>query len=108
MDAVPGTPTTLWFTPQYTTEEMRKITNNEAFEYEIACDQMCGNAHYSMRGVIKVVTQEEFVLWRASQKAKYAELFPPQGAPAPSPATPAPDSTKRAANTPPAKAIVKN
>src|SRR5688572_29348604 len=37
MDAVPGTPTTLWFTPRYTTEEMRQITGNAAFEYEIAC-----------------------------------------------------------------------
>ncbi len=26
MDAVPGTPTTMHFTPKYTTEEMRKIT----------------------------------------------------------------------------------
>ncbi len=106
MDAVPGIPTTLWFTPQYTTEEMRKITNNEAFEYEIACDQMCGNSHYSMRGVIKVVEQDEFVLWRAQQKAKYAELFPAEGGATPG-AAPA-DSTKTTATTTPAKAIVKN
>ena len=71
MDAVPGTPTTLWFTPLYTTEEMKKITGNPEFEYEIACDQMCGNGHYSMKGIIKVVTQADFVLWRAQQKAAY-------------------------------------
>jgi cytochrome c oxidase subunit II len=106
MDAVPGIPTTLWFTPQYTTEEMRKITKNESFEYEIACDQMCGNSHYSMRGVIKVVEQDEFILWRAQQKAKYAELFPAEGGATPG-AAPA-DSTKSAAATTPAKAIVKN
>ncbi|RZK47628.1 MAG: cytochrome c oxidase subunit II [Pedobacter sp.] len=106
MDAVPGIPTTLWFTPQYTTEEMRKITKNESFEYEIACDQMCGNSHYSMRGVIKVVEQDEFILWRAQQKAKYAELFPAEGGATPG-AAPA-DSTKSAATTTPAKAIVKN
>ncbi|MBL7696758.1 MAG: cytochrome c oxidase subunit II [Chitinophagaceae bacterium] len=76
MDAVPGTPTTMWFTPQYTTEEMRKITGNNNFEYEIACDQMCGNGHYSMRGVVKVVTQSEFILWRARQKARYLMVFP--------------------------------
>ena len=105
MDAVPGTPTTLWFTPQYTTEEMRKITKNEAFEYEIACDQMCGNSHYSMRGVIKVVEQDEFILWRATQKPKYAELFPPAGGGA---APAAVDSTKKAVVPTPVKAIVKN
>ena len=47
MDAVPGTPTTMYFTPKYTTDEMKKITGNKNFEYEIACDQMCGNGHYS-------------------------------------------------------------
>lgn len=108
MDAVPGIPTTLWFTPQYTTEEMRKITNNESFEYEIACDQMCGNAHYSMRGVIKVVTQDEYILWRASQKALHAQLFPPAGGAAPTPATPPLDSTKKVSITPAVKAVVKN
>lgn len=71
MDAVPGTPTTMWFTPKYTTDEMKKITNNPNFEYEIACDQMCGNGHYSMKGLIKVVTRDEFILWRAKQQASY-------------------------------------
>lgn len=71
MDAVPGTPTTMYFTPKYTTEQMKKITQNPDFEYEIACDQMCGNSHYSMKGVLKVVTRDEFILWRASQKPQY-------------------------------------
>jgi len=54
MDAVPGIPTTLWFTPKYTTAQMKKITGNKDFVYEISCDQMCGSGHYSMRGVIIV------------------------------------------------------
>jgi cytochrome c oxidase subunit 2 len=85
MDAVPGTPTTMWFTPQYTTEEMRKITDNPKFEYEISCDQMCGNSHYTMRGVIKVVTPEEFILWKAKMTPAYVQAFPP--APVAKPAT---------------------
>lgn len=76
MDAVPGTPTTMHFTPRYTTEEMREITGNPNFEYEIACDQMCGNGHYSMKGIVKVVTPAEFILWRAKQKPKYLQVFP--------------------------------
>ncbi|WP_127131542.1 cytochrome c oxidase subunit II [Pseudoflavitalea rhizosphaerae] len=95
MDAVPGTPTTLWFTPKYTTEEMRKITGNPKFEYEISCDQMCGNGHYSMKGLIKVVTKDEFILWKAKQKPAYAVAFPaPEAAPAP-----AADTTKAAVTT---------
>ncbi|HSZ87118.1 MAG TPA: cytochrome c oxidase subunit II [Puia sp.] len=76
MDAVPGTPTTMWLTPKYTTEEMKKMTNNPDFEYELSCDQMCGKGHYTMRAVIKVVTPDEFILWRAKQKSNYAQVFP--------------------------------
>ena len=36
MDAVPGTPTTLWFTPKYTTDEMKKKLGNPDFVYEIS------------------------------------------------------------------------
>lgn len=96
MDAVPGTPTTMWFTPQYTTDEMKKITGNPKFEYEISCDQMCGNGHYSMKGLIKVVTKEEFILWKAKQKPAYAVAFPkPEPAATPAaPAQPAADTAK--------------
>lgn len=95
MDAVPGTPTTMWFTPLYTTEEMKQKTNNPNFEYEISCDQMCGKGHYSMKGIIKVVSQSDFILWRARQKANYVQAFPEKDPSATAPA-PATDSTKSA------------
>ena len=76
MDAVPGIPTTMWFTPKYTTKEMKEMTNNPNFVYEISCDQMCGNGHYSMKGIIEVVDQEEFDLWMAKQKPQYLVNFP--------------------------------
>ncbi len=76
MDAVPGIPTTLWFTPKYTTKEMKEKTNNPAFVYEISCDQMCGNSHYSMKGIIEVVDQEEYDVWMAKQKPQYLVTFP--------------------------------
>lgn len=68
MDAVPGTPTTMWFTPKFTTKEMKVKTGNPDFVYEISCDQLCGKGHWSMRGVIVVETQEEFDAWLASKK----------------------------------------
>lgn len=71
MDAVPGIPTTLWFTPLYTTKEMRTKTGNPNFVYEIACDQMCGKGHFSMRGVIEVVTQKEYDEYMIKQRPEY-------------------------------------
>ena len=58
-------------------------TGNKDFVYEISCDQMCGNGHYSMKGIIKVVTKSEFILWRAQQKTAYSEIKPATETPAP-------------------------
>ncbi len=96
MDAVPGIPTTLWFTPKFTTREMKERTNNTNFEYEISCDQMCGNGHYSMRGIIKVVTKEEYDVWLASQKPSYFTAFPDKDPSPAAPATPAATATDSA------------
>lgn len=71
MDAVPGVPTSLWFTPTITTLKMKKITDNPDFVYELACDQLCGNGHYSMRATIIVETQAQFDKWVASQQPQY-------------------------------------
>ena len=67
MDAVPGMPTRFWFTPTKTTEEMRVETGNPEFEYEIACTEVCGRGHFSMRKVIQVVTPAEYQKWFAEQ-----------------------------------------
>lgn len=82
MDAVPGLPTTLWFTPTFTTAQMIKKTGDPDFVYELACDQLCGNGHYSMRAVIIVQTQQEFDKWEASQKPQY-QIAMESNAPAP-------------------------
>ena len=76
MDAVPGIPTTQWFTPKLTTAEMKKKTGNPDFPYEIACDQLCGANHFAMRGVIIVETMEEYKKWLAEQKPEYFTVFP--------------------------------
>jgi cytochrome c oxidase subunit 2 len=76
MDAVPGIPTTMWFTPKFTTAEMKEKTGNPNFAYEISCDQICGNGHYSMKGIVEVVTQAEYDMWMAKQKAQYLVAFP--------------------------------
>lgn len=56
-DTVPGRTTELSFTP------------NKVGEFEIACAELCGVGHWVMRGVVKVLPQEEFDAWLAAQGA---------------------------------------
>jgi len=86
MDAVPGIPTTLWFTPKWTTKEMQARLNKPEFEYEIVCDQLCGASHYAMRGIIEVVTQQEFDVEMAKLKPNYLAAHPEKDPAQPKPA----------------------
>jgi cytochrome c oxidase subunit II len=76
MDAVPGTPTTMWFTPTKTSKQMIEESGNPNFVYELSCDQMCGKGHTGMRGTIIVETQAEFDAWMASKKPQYLVANP--------------------------------
>jgi len=86
MDAVPGMPTYFIFTPTVTTDSMRRRLSAspdwqvadkqddtkkryETFDYELACAELCGKGHYSMRRVIKIVSQEEYEAWLDKQEA---------------------------------------
>jgi len=90
MDAIPGLPTYFVFTPSKTTaeyrDELRKYPEYnepfdpadptgpkrwEKFDYELACAELCGKGHYSMRRVLKIVTQEEYDAWLKQQKSFY-------------------------------------
>ncbi len=68
MDAVPGMPTRFWFTPTKTTAEMRQELGNDEFVYEIACTEICGRGHFSMRKEIRVVEPAEYQEWLKEQK----------------------------------------
>lgn len=67
MDAVPGMPTHFKFTPTKTTKEMRDELGNQDFNYEIACAEVCGRGHFSMRLVVVVETEEEYEKWKKEQ-----------------------------------------
>lgn len=71
MYAVPGMPTKFSFTPTVSTQEMQAKTGNPEFKYEMACSQLCGNAHYNMRLEIKVLEEAEYKKWQADQKPTY-------------------------------------
>jgi cytochrome c oxidase subunit 2 len=69
MDAVPGMPTRFWFTPTKTTAQMKQDLNNPDFDYELACTEVCGRGHFSMR--LRVIVEEEadYRKWYDSQKS---------------------------------------
>lgn len=104
MDAVPGIPTTMWFTPKYTTAQMKEITGNKDFVYEISCDQICGSGHYSMRGIIIVETQDEYDRWISGIKPQYKTVMEAK-APA---AAPAADTLQNVSTAPSMKPVAQN
>lgn len=61
-DAIPGMRIPVWFTPT--------MEGN----FEVACAQLCGNNHYSMRAVMYVQPQQTVDAWIA-EKSKPAEAF---------------------------------
>jgi cytochrome c oxidase subunit 2 len=69
-DAIPGLTIPLWFVPNVTTEQMRQKVGNPEFTYEIACAQLCGLGHYSMRGYVTIHTQDDFDAWLKAEGEK--------------------------------------
>lgn len=51
MDVLPGRTTTLWFEA------------TEEGDYRVFCTEYCGDAHWNMKGSVKVVSAEEFDGW---------------------------------------------
>jgi cytochrome c oxidase subunit 2 len=83
MNAVPGMPTRLKFTPSMTTEEMRKSKNNPAFNYTLMCNKICGGAHYKMKMIVVVKEKAAYNAWMASKKKETFKdkYFPAPAAP---------------------------
>ncbi len=92
MDAIPGIPTYFVFTPTTTTQEYRERLSHypnwqeptdpkdpeskprwQTFDYELACAELCGKGHFSMRRTVRVVSQEEYEQWLKEQKSYYIE-----------------------------------
>ncbi len=67
MNCVPGQTTQFGFKPIYTTEEMRKITNNPKFEYQLLCNKICGGSHYNMGMIIVIDEPADYAKWVAEQ-----------------------------------------
>lgn len=61
-DAVPGMVIPIWWEA------------NKTGQFEIACAQLCGNGHTTMRGFVSIDTPEEYDAW---VKEQLAQLAPP-------------------------------
>jgi len=89
-DAIPGMTVDVPFTATVSTSQFREslratatkayssdsnvlteqLAAADARNYEIACAQMCGLAHYRMRGTLVVETEEELTKWLTAQSTK--------------------------------------
>jgi cytochrome c oxidase subunit II len=69
MDAVPGMTTQFKFVATKTTQEMRDELGNQNFNYELACAEICGRGHFSMRMPVVVDEPEAFESWKKGQEA---------------------------------------
>lgn len=73
MDAVPGMQTRFVFVADKTTAEMREELGNPTFNYELACTEVCGRGHFSMRTLVIVEEPAEYAKWVASKKSFLAQ-----------------------------------
>lgn len=101
MNAVPGMTTTIKMTPTITTDSMRLITKNDAFDFILLCNKICGASHYNMQMPLVVTDAAAHKAWYADAMKKPFQA--PPAAPAP-PVAPTPDSTATATTTPVAQA----
>jgi cytochrome c oxidase subunit 2 len=69
-DAIPGLEIPLWWVPTVTTEDLRQKAGKPAdWTYEIACAQLCGIGHSTMRGFVFVESPEVYQAWLDAQVA---------------------------------------
>jgi cytochrome c oxidase subunit II len=68
MDAVPGMTTQFKFVATKTTQEMRDELGNQNFNYELACAEICGRGHFSMRMEVIVHEEADYERWKKEQQ----------------------------------------
>ncbi len=77
-DVLPGATIESWFQAGKTTGTARSERDDQEFDYEIACAELCGNSHYTMRGILVVHDQSAFDDWLAKESSAAADYEPPE------------------------------
>ncbi len=67
MDLVPGLSSSLWFTP------------TRIGRFDLLCEELCGMAHYSMRGHVVVDSPADYELWVSAQPTFRQQLAQQEG-----------------------------
>jgi cytochrome c oxidase subunit 2 len=68
INCVPGMTTEMHFIPTVTTDSIRKITKDTAYDYLLLCNRVCGSGHYNMQMKVVVDNADEFKKWMEKQK----------------------------------------
>lgn len=63
VDAVPGQVNRMWFAAK------------DLGEYEVVCAQHCGTNHYKMRGIVTVMSKEDYAKWATEASAVNSRAF---------------------------------
>lgn len=74
MYAQPGMNNTFKFTPTISSEEMKEKVDNEDFQYEMACNQICGAAHYNMKANVWVEKPDSMRSWLSEKETFQQQL----------------------------------
>ena len=75
INCVPGITTDMHFTATITTDSMRIITHDTAYDYFLFCNRVCGSGHYTMGSKVVVDSKEEFAAWMAKQHPHFTHLY---------------------------------
>jgi cytochrome c oxidase subunit 2 len=57
-DIIPGREITAWFEA------------TQPGKYEIGCSQLCGISHFAMKGILRVLTPQDYQQWVSQQRLK--------------------------------------
>ncbi len=69
-DLVPGMQIKVWFEATKTTKQMQEKRSKD-WDYEIVCAELCGNGHSEMRGIMKVMEQDEYDAWLKKESKEF-------------------------------------
>jgi cytochrome c oxidase subunit 2 len=82
MNAVPGMTTTMKMVPTITTDSMRTVMNDEAFDFILLCNKICGASHYNMQMPLTVTSASDYEAWMTEQLKKPFQAPPAAEVPA--------------------------
>jgi cytochrome c oxidase subunit 2 len=71
MNAVPGMTTQMKMVPIISTDSMRThVMKDDAFDFILLCNKICGSSHYNMQMPLTIVSASEYDAWYAEAMKK--------------------------------------